>query len=273
MIDNRIEYNQLIKDKIKSYYKSYYKDSLGIANWEELCEQRVYEEDIYCGRFIERIKSWIDYDFLDKKVLVVGSGTGGELVNFFKEGAEVFGIEPYLPAIEICHLKAEFVGLKKENIIQSSAEQVKFGDNSFDFVYCFTVLEHVNDVEQSISEMFRVTKPGGFIFIQTPDYRQLYEGHYKIPLPMFLPNIFNRIILKALGRPSNFLRTIQKVNTFSIRNILKKYNAVSLRIYTQEDNRTSGRVIVRIIFLIQDLINKYIDAPISQVWLVRKKGK
>ena len=88
-----------------------------------------------------------------------------------------------------------------------------FKDGQFDFIYCFTVLEHVKNVENSISEMVRCTKSKGKIFVETPDYRQLYEGHYKLPLPMFLPIWVNKLFLKILGRPTEFISTINKINS------------------------------------------------------------
>ena len=85
-------YGDEIDNKIIEYYKDYYKTTLGLPNWDFLSKQRLNEEEIYCSRYINRIKQWIDIDFKGLRVLVVGSGTGGELVNFHNEGAEVYGI-------------------------------------------------------------------------------------------------------------------------------------------------------------------------------------
>ena len=200
----------------------------------------------------------------------MGSGTGGEVVNFFTEGAEVYGIEPYDPAIEISRLKAKSIGLSEQNIKNCKAENIDFRDNFFDFVYCFTVIEHVDDVQKSIKEMLRVTKVGGYIFLHTPDYRQMYEGHYKLPLPMFLPIWLNKIFLKIYGRPSGFLDTINKVNSKSIKKLLTRLHVTSLEVHVEREKRTSSRLVVRLIFFIQDLIYKIFNASLNQVWLIKK---
>lgn len=45
---------------------------------------------------------------------------------------------------------------------------VPFDDNSFDFVMCNHVMEHVENDIQCMSELFRVLKPGGWAIMQVP---------------------------------------------------------------------------------------------------------
>ena len=47
-------------------------------------------------------------------------------------------------------------------------QQLNFPDESFDFILCNHVLEHVPDDEKAIKEIHRVLKPGGFGIIQVP---------------------------------------------------------------------------------------------------------
>jgi len=41
-------------------------------------------------------------------------------------------------------------------------------DDSFGLIVCFHILEHIHDDRMAISELYRVVKPDGRIFIQTP---------------------------------------------------------------------------------------------------------
>lgn len=50
-------------------------------------------------------------------------------------------------------------------------EKIPFEDNSFDFVYSKSVLEHVFNTENFINESFRVLKPGGVFIGFTPDWK------------------------------------------------------------------------------------------------------
>ena len=52
---------------------------------------------------------------------------------------------------------------RKEDITRMT-----FDDNSFDFIYCSNVLEHIEDDAAAISELFRVLAPGGCAIIQVP---------------------------------------------------------------------------------------------------------
>ncbi|WP_339626885.1 class I SAM-dependent methyltransferase [uncultured Winogradskyella sp.] len=48
--------------------------------------------------------------------------------------------------------------------ITSISEQ----ENTFDFIICYHVLEHIEDDIKAMTELYRVLKPNGCIFIQTP---------------------------------------------------------------------------------------------------------
>jgi ubiquinone/menaquinone biosynthesis C-methylase UbiE len=54
-------------------------------------------------------------------------------------------------------------------------------DNSVDAVVCIAVLEHVEDPKKAMSEMYRVLKPGGKLFLYVPFlyYYHAEVGYYK----------------------------------------------------------------------------------------------
>lgn len=45
---------------------------------------------------------------------------------------------------------------------------IKLADNFFDLIICYHILEHVNNDRKAMMELFRVLKPGGNLFLQTP---------------------------------------------------------------------------------------------------------
>ncbi len=55
--------------------------------------------------------------------------------------------------------------------------RIPFRDNTFDFVICNHVLEHVPDYKTGINEIFRVLKPSGTAILQTP-YSTLLTRHF-----------------------------------------------------------------------------------------------
>ncbi|MCX6146010.1 MAG: class I SAM-dependent methyltransferase [Candidatus Kapabacteria bacterium] len=57
---------------------------------------------------------------------------------------------------------------------------LKYEDNSFDITICSHILEHVADDNKALSELYRVTKKGGFAIIMSPiclALREDYENH------------------------------------------------------------------------------------------------
>ncbi len=53
-------------------------------------------------------------------------------------------------------------------LMQMDITAVPFGDNAFDVILCNHVLEHVQDDQKAMTELFRVLKPGGWAILQSP---------------------------------------------------------------------------------------------------------
>jgi ubiquinone/menaquinone biosynthesis C-methylase UbiE len=93
------------------------------------------------------------------KCLEVGCGTGLILSRVDAVAAEAKGIDLSPGMLE--HARAR--GLDVE---QASATELPFEDDTFDLTYSFKVLSHVPDLKKATSEMARVTRPGGRVFIE-----------------------------------------------------------------------------------------------------------
>lgn len=221
---------QELHTALRVYYTNYYHHELGLPDWEERVERRINEEENFAEPILERIERWINYDFDGKRVLVVGAGTGAEAFALKKKRANVTAIEPDTQAVEILWRKADLAGLGRKDFVEGRAEALGYPDESFDFVYCYTVLEHVQDVPRSIAEMIRVCKADGYVFLETPDYRYPYDGHYKLILFPFLPRFINRLWLRLQGRPPSFLDTINFITLPELSRELWKHNVITMRV-------------------------------------------
>lgn len=78
----------------------------------------------------------------------------------------------------------------KANFKLCSEDSLPFGDNEFDFVTSLSVIEHVNNLNKNISEIYRVLKPGGF-FILTFDID--LSGEYELQPEKY--NYFKNLLL------------------------------------------------------------------------------
>ncbi|MEQ8521460.1 MAG: methyltransferase domain-containing protein [Vicingaceae bacterium] len=52
--------------------------------------------------------------------------------------------------------------------VKMDLHHAPFDDNSFDVIFCNHVLEHVEDDEQCMRELFRMLRPGGFAILKSP---------------------------------------------------------------------------------------------------------
>lgn len=67
--------------------------------------------------------------------------------------------------------RASFGGVKKDGreMVDCDAANLPFADESFDFVYCSHLLEHVDDPAKVIGEILRVTKRDGGGYLEVPN--------------------------------------------------------------------------------------------------------
>jgi SAM-dependent methyltransferase len=224
--------NTMLRSLLVDYYTKYYRDALGLPDYQSRVQRRLNEEDIFAKPNIDRLQQILHYEFSkNMRVLVLGAGTGAEFICFAKAGCDVYAVEPNEKAVEIIKLKCSAYAYDPSKVITGYAEQMPFDDDFFDFVYCFTVLEHVQDVEAAVKEAIRVTKKNGGLFFVTPDYRQLYEAHYKIHMPMFMPRLFIKILLMMKRRPVAFLDSLQLVTASQLRAIFRNNKAIAMHIF------------------------------------------
>jgi ubiquinone/menaquinone biosynthesis C-methylase UbiE len=115
----------------------------------------------------------------DSRVLCIGARTGQEVVAFREMGAiNVIGIDlvPNIP-----------------HVIECDAHSISYDENTFDIVYT-NIINHSIDVEKMISEIERVLKVDGFLFLQcqigmeSDQYDEVLLEH---PVYDILP-LFNR---------------------------------------------------------------------------------
>lgn len=111
----------------------------------------------------------------NQRVLDIGCGTGYSMVWLRERFSfrEVYGVD-LSPHASVFWRRR---GL--DTVALASADRLPFGESEFDLVTCFDVIYQLNDERASaaISEMHRVLRPGGLLFIREPAYQWMRGAH------------------------------------------------------------------------------------------------
>lgn len=103
----------------------------------------------------------------DAKILEIGAGTGRYSIALAKAGYDITAVELVEHNLEV--LKENSVGMPNIQAYQGDALDLSlFADDTFDVTLLFGPLYHLyekEDVQKSIDEAIRVTKPDGVILV------------------------------------------------------------------------------------------------------------
>jgi len=95
--------------------------------------------------------------------LDIGCGLGFPLIEVAQrlgKSSQVFGIDPWERALERIILKIRKYNIKNVTPVKSVAESLPFHNNFFDLIVSNNGINNVQDIEQTLSECYRVSKPG-----------------------------------------------------------------------------------------------------------------
>jgi phosphatidylethanolamine/phosphatidyl-N-methylethanolamine N-methyltransferase len=98
------------------------------------------------------------------QVLEVGIGTGLTLPLYSKEQS-IVGIDLSEGMLKKAEERVRDLGMSKVELHKMSAEELKFSDDSFDYVYAPSVFSVVSNPRKVLDEMVRVCKPDGTICV------------------------------------------------------------------------------------------------------------
>jgi 2-polyprenyl-3-methyl-5-hydroxy-6-metoxy-1,4-benzoquinol methylase len=99
-------------------------------------------------------------------ILDAGCGSGRNLHWFYNNGFSVYGID--IDEENIKNIKKEYSN-QADNFLLSKVKELAFNDDFFDHIICNAVLhfaENKSDFKAMFSELIRVLKPHGSLFIR-----------------------------------------------------------------------------------------------------------
>lgn len=101
-------------------------------------------------------------DYAGQQVIDIGCGPRGSL-DWATMAEQAVGLDPLVG-------EYEDLGVGEDShveYVESGAEDIPFSDGHFDVVTSFNSLDHVDDLQQTVAEIKRVTAPGGLFLLIT----------------------------------------------------------------------------------------------------------
>lgn len=166
----------------------------------------------------------------DKSICEIGSAEGGVLFAFKEAGAgNCIATDIEQSRLDAGKLIARNFGFELDfqnhNIICDQIPTI--WQNHFDLVILRDVIEHLDDREIALTNIRKIMKPGGWLYITFPPYYSPYGGHQhllqnffgNIPFIHWLPDFVFMVLIKN-GRPAD-VKEVKRLR--NIRLTVKKF--------------------------------------------------
>jgi ubiquinone/menaquinone biosynthesis C-methylase UbiE len=95
-----------------------------------------------------------------------------------------------------------------DRVALGDGEKMPYEDQTFDYIFSFSVLEHVNDIEAVLKECYRVLKTDGVLYLSVPNYMKFREPHFKMFYIPLLPKRIGAKYFDFMGRKGRFIHTL-----------------------------------------------------------------
>lgn len=213
---------RISRSAVKDVYTDTYFEVRNIQNQGHPSRDDSFKR-LNCERHLQKIERCHQKGIL----LDLGCAEGLFLRVAQENGWEVSGVEVSSKAAGIAQT---FLPGK---VFQGMLEDAPFSENSFDVVTMFDVVEHLYDPVVALKRIYRLLKPGGIIYLLTPDCQSIFAkvmGKYWFEIkPKEHIYYFSDMTLQLLFEKSGFnpltIKKAGKVLTFQyISTILQKEN-------------------------------------------------
>jgi ubiquinone/menaquinone biosynthesis C-methylase UbiE len=128
---------------------------------------RIHPEEY---NWFEQKRIWNDLSFIRKNlashpvVLDLGCGTGNLTLKLFKLDCAVWGVDISEDMVEV--LKNNIpAGAEHKLLVQNIDEFISGTDQVFDCITASSVLHHLPDYIQTLEQVLKLLKPGGWLYI------------------------------------------------------------------------------------------------------------
>ncbi len=178
-----------------------------------------------------------------KRILDIGFGNGIILGAFSKKGAIMTGIEVDETLRTIAKEYLDENNILGDLYIHDGLI-LPFEDNSFDYVFSTSVLEHVDNPDIFLKEANRVLKSGGKMYLAFPNRFAFRDSHSGVYFLGYLPHFFADKLLSFLGKGSLKNWNLHFLSYFTLLRIIKR-NKINFRVVMETEAKTPFRKIIK----------------------------
>jgi 2-polyprenyl-3-methyl-5-hydroxy-6-metoxy-1,4-benzoquinol methylase len=169
-VKKNTEFDMLVTVPVPKNLGDYYKseDYISHTDSKKTLLDKVYQsvKNITLKRKLKLINS---FNNSSKNILDVGAGTGDFLKVCKDNSWNVFGTEPDLGARNIAAKKG----------VNLQEDLSKFKNKKFDVITLWHVLEHVQNLQEYLSELENLLSKNGRLIIAVPNYKSDDANYYK----------------------------------------------------------------------------------------------
>jgi ubiquinone/menaquinone biosynthesis C-methylase UbiE len=143
-------------------------------------------------------------DLGNSRGLDVGCGDGVLIYKVRKMGGQLFGLDKEPEGLRLAERKLESHGVFSDGLIEGSCYDIPLETSSLDYVTAIELIEHLDDVDSFLEEIYRVLRPSGWFVCTTPnrerdqdpsEVRDPFHVHEYVPdeLQSSLSNFFGQV--------------------------------------------------------------------------------
>jgi len=196
-----------------------------------------------------------------KLILDLGCGPDPVSKGFWRLSSHVVGIDSSIRYVRSARSNSFL------DLVLGDGRSMPFKDESFAFILCNDVLEHVREDGKLMDELLRVLCLKGVAYLQCANKYQIIEPHFLLPFLSWIPRPLADIYLKVTRKGSSygeyFPRTRKELLTLigSHRAIDLTYERALMKIKTLN---VQSKLLLRVVSLLRDILPDRIIASLGK---------